>query len=179
MFIVIEGVDGVGKSTICKLVASRLNFIYHKSPMNKMRDAKIYYEDLGDALSRYYFYRAVVQSDSVLIKEKLSTGNSIICDRYIESLYSYHLAMDPKITSIFESNYVFKADVEILLTASQKIRIERICERSNLGKEKTKMDESQGFLDVVQNIFRNRIKLQINTDHKTIEEVVNEVVQII
>jgi len=92
-FIVIDGIDGAGKSTVAEMLASTLGYQYLKSPGKEFSGVREYFENPDLMLARFYFYAATTLYLSETIRQELSAGNSVVCDRYIYSTIAYHRAM--------------------------------------------------------------------------------------
>jgi len=92
MFIVIEGLDGVGKSTISKALATELSATNLASPTNKFKEARCFLEDayVGNPFSRQLFYASTVLDVSNDIRELIKSGENVVLDRYWLSTQVYH-----------------------------------------------------------------------------------------
>lgn len=92
MFIVIEGLDGVGKSTITKALAKEIDAVTLATPgdkFNSMRnELELIYKDNHQA--RQLFYMSTVVSISEQVRELVNKGKHVIVDRYWLSTQVYH-----------------------------------------------------------------------------------------
>ncbi len=92
MFIVIEGLDGVGKSTITKALAKDIDAVMLATPgdkFNSMRsELELIYKDNHQA--RQLFYMSTVVSISEQVRDLISKGKNVIVDRYWLSTQVYH-----------------------------------------------------------------------------------------
>ncbi|SQD76700.1 dTMP kinase [Moritella yayanosii] len=92
MFIVIEGLDGVGKSTITKALATAINAVVLTTPGDKFKGIRdqleVIYQDNHQA--RQLFYMSTVVSISEQVRELISKGKNVIVDRYWLSTQVYH-----------------------------------------------------------------------------------------
>lgn len=129
IFITIEGVDGVGKTTVSKLLTEEMNATYYKSPGDVFLNFKTKVESPLNIFGRYSFYRLAVQSDSEKIKKNLESC-TVVSDRYIASTFVYHSVMDPDIKKIHNEIGILKPDFSFLLVASSKVRDQRILSRN-------------------------------------------------
>ncbi|MFT5294923.1 MAG: dTMP kinase [Colwellia sp.] len=92
MFIVIEGLDGVGKSSITKALAREIDAVILATPgdkFNSMRsELELIYKDNHQA--RQLFYMSTVVNTSEQVRDLISKGKNVIVDRYWLSTQVYH-----------------------------------------------------------------------------------------
>jgi len=182
LFVVIEGLDGSGKSTICKKLADELDWKLYITPPYPFNQIRIEIDRNANSETRFYFYLASVLYASKEIKEFLKT-NHVICDRYIYSTICYHFALDPRL-AYFDVNRldILKPDFVFYLHASYEERVRRIAKRDNAKIEDIMNDKynSRDFLSRVEKEF-NKFKeiYKINTENHTLDEIVIQIKEII
>jgi thymidylate kinase len=175
LFITVDGVDGVGKTTVSKLLAKKLNGIYYKSPSNQFLQTRQKVENPINVFGRYCFYRLATQNDSENIKILLES-NHVVCDRYIASTFAYHFVMDNDITIIHNEKNLLKPDFALLLTANSDTRNSRIINRN---ESKNWIEENSSLLDNIQNVFSSLELTEFKTDSLKPDEIVNNIIQFI
>ncbi len=175
LFITVDGVDGVGKTTVSKLLAKKLNGIYYKSPSNQFLQTRQKVENPINVFGRYCFYRLATQNDSENIKILLES-NHVVCDRYIASTFAYHFVMDNDITIIHNEKNLLKPDFALLLTANSDTRNSRIINRN---ESKNWIEENSSLLDNIQNVFLSLELTEFKTDSLKPDEIVNNIIQFI
>jgi thymidylate kinase len=151
LFVVIDGVDGVYKTTVAKIIANDCNFKYYKTPNNCFTKFKQEIDARANPLERYCFYRLATQVDSMQIKQLLKT-TSVICDRYYQSTYAYHVVMDPRIEEIYSDTGILKPDLSFIFNARSEIRDQRIQKRAKKLNE-LDVEINSDFLDQVAEMF--------------------------
>jgi thymidylate kinase len=169
LFISLDGVDGVGKTTVAKLLATDKSFQYHKSPAGPFAQLRKEIDTRATPLERYCFYRLATQFDSDQISKSLET-NSVVCDRYIASTATYHIAMDARIRIIHSETGLLKPHFAFLLGARSEVRDQRILERTKVLND-AKLEGDSTLLDHVAEIFKSFGLIYIDTSDITIEEV--------
>jgi thymidylate kinase len=175
LFITVDGVDGVGKTTVSKLLAKKLNGIYYKSPSNQFLQTRQKVENPINVFGRYCFYRLATQNDSENIKILLES-NHVVCDRYIASTFAYHFVMDNDITIIHNEKNLLKPDFALLLTANSDTRNSRIINRN---ESKNWIEENSSLLDNIQNVFLSLELTEFKTDSLKPDEIVYNIIQFI
>lgn len=177
IFVSIDGVDGVGKTTIAKLLTADGSFLYHKSPAGPFAQLRKEVDARANPLERYCFYRLATQFDSMQISKLLET-NSVVCDRYIASTAAYHIAMDARIRIIHNDGGLLKPNFAFLLGARSEIRDKRILERARIISD-VKFERNSALLDRVAEIFLSFGLIYIDTSNIAAEEVVVAIKRII
>ena len=173
IFVTIDGVDGVGKTTAAKQLAANGDFYYHKSPNGAYAQLRHEVDLRAAPVERYCFYRTATQFDSVQISDLLKT-TSVVSDRYVASTAAYHIALDPRIKLIHQEEGLLKPDFSFLLTAHSQIRDRRILMREHVSSDK-KLESDSKFLDQVADIFATLGLKVIDTSNLSPEEVVTEI----
>jgi len=174
LFIAIEGIDGAGSTTHCKLLAGFLS----------TKSLKIYLtqepsnSDIGKLLRVYLKNDKIPASTDALlfaadrvlhfeheIKKKMEEGYIVISDRYIESSIAYQSSQSEEITIDWVKNlniFAGKPDLTIILDIDPKISLVRE-DHKILDKF-----EDTSLLDKVRQIYLTRAKKEeyivVNTD---------------
>ena len=112
MFIVLEGLDGVGKSTLIKGLRDAMDAKTIRTPAPWMSGIRTDFEDMSDEItSSYYDLCNKVASEDV----KNSKGRTIVCDRYAVSTASRRLS--ERFVGSNDQSFYFR--ITILLGISQ------------------------------------------------------------
>ncbi len=169
VFVSLDGVDGVGKTTVAKILASDSSFQYHKSPAGPFAQLRKEVDAHATPLERYCFYRLATQFDSAQITQLLESGH-IVCDRYIASTAAYHIAMDARIRVIHDEAGLLKPHFAFLLGARSEVRDKRLLERAKISSD-IEIERNSTFLDRVAEIFMSLGLIYIDTSDITAEKV--------
>jgi dTMP kinase len=179
-FICIEGIDGVGKSTVAKRLAEAINGVYFKTPSKPYSDAREAIDQQADTISRFYFYLSSVTFASQQIARLCST-TPVVCDRYIYSTYAYHLAKDPTLSSRIVALPVVLPtihipDLTVLLTSEEQERQRRLAiRRGQTSSNESFQDRDGAFLALVEKEFSKMGLCSINTSAMSVTDVVHKV----
>jgi len=177
VFVTVDGVDGVGKTTVAKLLAADGSFQYHKSPAGPFAQLRKEVDAHATPFERYCFYRLATQFDSIQIAQLLET-NSVVCDRYIASTAAYHIAMDARIRVIHDDVGLLKPHFAFLLGARSEIRDKRLLERAKVSSD-IEIERNSSFLDRVAGIFMSFGLIHVDTSDMTADEVAESIRRIV
>ena len=187
-FLVIEGCNGVGKSTIADYLSARggaLSFHYPPEFVSFRRDVAL--DESLAPLPRLAYYLAATLHLSDLVRAQL-TQSHVICDRYLASPLSLLMAESVieeapawKLMEPFAS-YLCKPEVNLLLTAEHAVASARIKNRSvrsgMLTPVARRILESEEFFQRRENACRQiamrlSVVLELDTTNLSAEEMCN------
>jgi len=194
-FIIIEGVDGVGKSTVCEYLALRLELESKRKPVIVKifsRENKLEQYVHNHPTSFYYYIIISLKTLFLIFPAKIS-GKEVICDRYIETVDSYVPDKDywyNKILRFIFSPLFIRPDIYIELTSQYEVIKERL-KRVYKGGEGENDDYHKKLIDneiyiksrqeIYKSIFEKKkeFNLRLDTSYKKPEEVVEEIINLI
>ncbi len=132
-FIVIEGIDGVGKTTCVPLLAEKIQAACYKIPSGLFKRTRAEIDASADVQVRFSFYLTSVFHASIEIG-KLLLSQNVVCDRYIFSTIAYHLALG---ADLFYLNIaklpILWPDYSFYLCAREEVRRRRMALRPGLS----------------------------------------------
>lgn len=187
IFIVVEGGEGAGKSTVCKALGERLekagyDVLVTREPggcekAEKIREIIMDTKGLNPMAEAALFASARAIHNQEVIKPALEAGKIVICDRYILSNMVYQGYMNdmdicsPLIHDILEMNedmgnimpdYTFYLDIDPRIGMERILRANRGTNRfDNLDMEKHEIIR-EGFLNLLP-MFE---KINMDTEKK-------------
>ncbi len=193
MFICVDGADGVGKSSVVKLLTSQLNdegisASKTKEPYGPIRDFFLNNDDLEIYSELLLLVASRIENLEKVVKPAISRGEVVICDRYIFSTIVYQTLSVvnsdtlSKIISIHKLFNILKPDLNFILSLNPEEAVRRISAR---GGDVNRFDD--GDLEYHRNIheaFINEAKnphiieagnVIIDCNHKSVEEIVAEI----
>ncbi|MHC1710227.1 MAG: dTMP kinase [Methanomassiliicoccales archaeon] len=163
VFIVLEGIDGTGKSTLSKKLKAWLEergreVVLTAEPTGDwlgMAVRRANNEDL-DPRTESLLFTADRCQHTLRITEMLEQGKVVICDRYYGSTVAYQGAAlekdmgDNAVSWLLNLNgpVIRHPDVTILLTSDPQVAMHRVGNRGELSKF-----EQEGYLGKVQDIY--------------------------
>lgn len=174
-FVVIEGLDGTGKSTLVSKLANRLKAVQLKCPPRieasgpPAMDLRSHFDGRPPPQRRAYYRAAnLVASEQAICA---LGGSHVVMDRYWPSTVAYGVldrGFDAK--NDCEPGYppeLRKPDVLILLTVIEEVRAERMRERKqSFGSEERALAMDKAGRQRVLQRYREFSPIEIDTSHK-------------
>jgi dTMP kinase len=183
-FIVIEGLDGVGKSEITLALASTLNNLGQparaiKSPVGDFHLSAPYVNRECDVNSHYLFYLAGVKHTSDKVRKMLS-DTTVICDRYIYTTEAYHKANGASVVIDLLTLDLLEPDYKFLIKVSdEKIRSGRIENRERVDDGDNIVKTPGNLIDRIEQEFTKYNLIEVDNSNRPIDETVAEIIGII
>lgn len=128
MFIVIEGVDCSGKSTVANLLAKRLNGVLYRTPPKTLLAERSRVDANARPEDHYRFYLKGLHLASLEIKHLLANNENVVCDRYWLTTYVYHKVMSV-LVDLNDFADIIKPCFTALLLVSSDTQAKRFLER--------------------------------------------------
>lgn len=186
MHIAIEGMDGVGKTSIGRKVAEKLGFEFVEKPLHYLFDQNGSLENYmristsineqDDKLLKLWFYGL----GNIYIKSNWK-GKNVVTDRHLVSNYFWNC--DEKIEEAFKTlmNYASIPEITFLLYAPPEVRLKRIVERNPLDKDADNVNLYPGAYDKMKKFLEENDMdyVVIDTSHTTSDEASDIIVKYI
>lgn len=188
MKIVIEGMDGVGKSTIAKKLSDILGYSYFCNPLVSL----FCYDKSGIDLFLKSLDSTIFNSqNSPLLKAWCTALGNIYCmqntkdntiiDRFVGSNYVWNFSPDTEKVFDLLDNVINKPDITFVLYASPDERKKRISGRKH---DDSDLNDEDIFKDLYPMLLEclDRYKYKyflIDTSQKSIDEIIEEIITIL
>lgn len=164
MFIVIDGIDGAGKTTLAfhlKYLLSNYRPIVTKEPTNDSPWAlEIRRAATEGRLTKkkelQLFHQDRLHHIETLIKPALDAGQTVICDRYVDSTLAYQASNSVEAELLYEqfAKEIIIPEIIFILDCDVSIGLERLRKRD--GDKLTKF-ETKNTLERASQIFKSRV----------------------
>lgn len=174
-FIVIEGLDGVGKSTVINKLAEEFSGHAMSTPGPALHDIRQSLLDAfaHDELAKALFYTASVSSEGQKARLLADNGEWVFMDRYWASTLAYAQARGVKANLDALSNSLMQPDLTILLQLNETERQHRLQIRGTNAEDMETLIPS--FRDEVLNSLQTHADLIVDisglTEGATTEKI--------
>ncbi len=170
LFITVEGIEGVGKTTNIEFIAdwlkaNAIEFVATREPggtplAEEIREVMLSPRDeaVCDTTELLLVFAARAQHLSQLIQPAITEGRWVLCDRFTDATYAYQgggrgLSLDTIATLETLVQDAFRPDAVILLDVPVEVGLARASARSELDRiEKEKAD----FFEKVRQAYLDR-----------------------
>ena len=179
----IEGLDGVGKTTVCNLLSEKTGFIYVEKPLKFLFNNKNTYINTRNKINKNsnrtlsaWFYGL----SNIFLYEKFR-NSKIITDRHILSNYAW--SGNEYNEDIFDLilKKIGHPNITVILYADKEIIYERLIKRNNFDKDLKKIKFHDFFYSKVVNFCKTKKipYILINTNKlspiKISEKIIKEI----
>jgi dTMP kinase len=154
MFITIEGIDGSGKSTQARKLATWLTKHTHKTTASTyepcfFREFILGSKGISPMSELLLFLADRAEHVNRIIRPAIEIGDNVVCERYNDSTLAYqcggHGLNVNHVTGIIDSCRFPEPDVKILLDVNPELAYSRVLERRKQNSKIKDKFESEGL----------------------------------
>ncbi len=178
MFIVFEGVDAVGKTTVARLLANRLGGgTYYATPPSSFLAERERVDLSASPDDHYRFYLHGIHQASREIWALLASGKTVVGDRYWASTYVYHEVMGAAVAER-DFDHIVLPDLTVLLSVTSEEQALRFEQRGMSAGDRRMFNDQVQLARAFRKFFTIRPTrlVAIDTTYLAPAEVVAQVV---
>jgi thymidylate kinase len=183
--IVLEGLDGVGKTTTLAALCARLGAQQLRTPPDELRPFREFFDGFKDSSPDYRagFYMAGNFLAGARMEAAVREGRRVVCDRYVFSTRAYRLAYGAELPPAGDAQYewpspaLHRPTLTVVLSLPEAVRLARRAGRVAEAEtaEERKLREEPAFAGRVMEAFRRLGAVEVSAEGST-EEVVDRIV---
>jgi len=143
MVIVLEGLEGTGKTSLAIRVCKRDSYQYIKTPPPEYNSVRSFVAAQNSPDMEFYFYLSGVFAVQSKLKPFKGARQHIIVDRYIHTPIAYHARGAKFSYPAFEEARLLRADLTIHVTCNATERVQRKEQRGFHLFERAEFDDEK------------------------------------
>ena len=185
MFIVFEGIDGSGKSSVIKrlkesLEAKGRKVIVTAEPTDSAAGKLVATSDDLSPEAEALLFTADRAIHTEQVKKWIAEGYAVLCDRYFASTLAYQSAagMDLEWLKAINSKAIIRPDVTILMDIDPEVSLKRVSERGEMSRfEKLEYQRKvrQAYLSLADEF--GFVRVDADRDRDTVAKEVISIVE--
>jgi thymidylate kinase len=152
VIIAVEGLDGVGKTAVSRILAERLDATYVALPPPELllRAPDLFRR--YDSLARYLYYLSGVAATAAMVRP----DTPLVADRYLASAHALHLDVSGQAADILRDLPLPSPTLTLYLTADERSRRTRLSSRNTpLDPFEQALNENESFREAVAERLRS------------------------
>jgi len=175
-FVSLEGLHGVGKSTISQLIANELGVDLTPTIPKAFTASRRHVSEGSSLEARYMLFLSATLSAGEEIEEKLKNGTDVVVESYVFRTIAFHEGMGSRL-KITLPKELFLPTHTILLTCNPQIRAKRLEER---GGSRSRWDISaEAAQEGILERYAQFGFPEVDTTDSNPQQVANKVMEVI
>lgn len=174
-FVVLEGLAGVGKSTIAPLLALALDADLVDTQLPELAQARRYVDGRRSVNARLHFWLMANYAVSDVVRSRLRAGRDVVIESYFYRTLATHVAMGARPLPVVDWDRVVVPDLAIELTLHESLRQRRLAERDPSGPKGYWSDLAESGLARLRSVYESFDLTPVDASGLTPGQVVNRI----
>lgn len=184
--IVVEGIDGTGKTTVSAQLAARIGAVHIATPLVVIDEVRAPLEQVfkRELASATVFWAACNMASSEAAERILASGRPVVLTRYWASTRVYAEVMGEAMPLSDVASRLLPADITVWLKARMETRAQRIGERGSCcaaDDATLRYGTSEALGDAFERVLHESPvtgrRIDIQTDSRPVSEIVEAIVR--
>ncbi len=181
MLIAIEGLDGVGKSSVCEDLAQSYQYVNIAQEIDNMKKHIAQMPEHSGSVARL-LNLSILQHMSDTAREHINNGKTVVMDRYIPSHKHYAHAFNEQ--AIKDGQYpdidpsklsLLKPDIIVLLTVNETTRKKRLDDRGTTNATENTLAKNKNIRAVILERMKKDADIVIDTSNLSVQEISTQI----
>jgi thymidylate kinase len=184
-FIVVEGLDGTGKSTLAARLAARLGATLLRTPTSEFSAVRLVVDATFAAspVAAQLFYSATVVYASDRARSLLARGTPVVIDRYWLSTVVYAACRDAHIDLSSVELVLLRPDLTVFVEADENVRRDRLAARGMTEADRDSVAQRDSlrerYLARLSGCALSGAVLRLDSTRATPDELVERVLAVV
>jgi thymidylate kinase len=174
-FVVLEGLAGVGKSTIAPLLAAALDADLVDTQLPELTEARRYADGQRSVNARLHFWLMANYAVSEVVRSRLRAAHDVVIESYFYRTLATHAAMGVRSLPAVEWDLVVVPDLAIELTLHEPVRQRRLAQRKPSGPSRYWSDLAESDLATLCSVYDSFDLTSLDTTGLTPAQVVDRI----
>ena len=174
-FVVLEGLAGVGKTTIAPLLAAKLDADLVDTQLPELTQARRYADGQRSVHVRLHFWMTANYAVSEVVQRSLRAGRDVVIESYFYRTLATHAAMGARQLPPVDWDRAVMPDLAIELTLHEPLRQRRLAEREPSGRSYYWQELAERGLATLREVYDSFNLSPIDTTGLMPAQVVNQI----
>lgn len=178
-FVVLEGLTGVGKSTVAPLLAAALGADLVETQVPELTQARHYVDTHRSVNARLHFWLMANYVIADVVQRRLSAGHDVVIESYFYRTHATHAAMGARLLPAVDWDAALIPDHAIELTLHEPVRQRRLAERSPGGSGQYWAELAESGVAELRKVYDTFNLTRLDTTDLSPTQVVDRVQRLI
>jgi thymidylate kinase len=178
--ILVEGIDGAGKTSVATWLANHLNMVYHRIPIGNFKTCShLFNADQVSLQERFSFYAGANIYTSMTVSQMVADGKRVVLDRYFPSTICYH-DLTGEIPDQYENIFrsLMRPDLVLFINTEYETILSRLANRDFSPNDKIFLTLANfnkinvSYKDIFDQFSLNYVQIHNGSDFETTKQII-------